>query len=168
MTFSPTTDTAGLAEAEAGPVPNDDARVLWPRQSYLELGSLATAAPCARLHTTLVAWEWELGALAETAGLIVSELVTNAVQASAPLTDSRYAGLWSPGLPPVRLWLFADPRRVLIQVWDGSDQQPLLRPLEPEADSGRGLLLVGALSAEWGCYVPERSTGKIVWALVTD
>jgi hypothetical protein len=25
---------------------------------------------------------------------------------------------------------------------------------------------VEALSAEWGTYIPERSTGKVVWALV--
>jgi hypothetical protein len=144
-----------------------EAGAAWPHQSFLELGALATAAPCARLHATLVLWEWELGALVGTAGLVVSELVSNAVQASAGLTGSRFAGYWAPGIPPVRMWLSADDHRVVIQVWDGSDRPPVPQPVEPEAASGRGLLLVGELSAEWGCYSPEKSSGKVVWAVVT-
>ena len=140
--------------------------VAWPHQSYLELGSLPTAAPCARLHTKLVLWEWDLGALAETATLIVSELVTNAVQASRGLTDSRFADQWAPGTPPVRIWLSADEYRLVVQVWDGSDQPPVPQPVEPEADCGRGLLLVGSLSAEWGSYAPEKCSGKVIWAVV--
>ena len=141
--------------------------VAWPHQSYLELGSIVTAAPCARLHTMLVLWEWDLGELAHTAAVVVSELVTNAVQASAGITDSQFAGSWAPGTPPVRMWLSADESRLVIQVWDGSDQPPEPQPVEPEADCGRGLLLVGSLSAEWGCYAPENSSGKVVWAVVT-
>ena len=112
-------------------------------------------------------WEWDLGTLVRSAGLVVSELVSNAVQASAGLTGSRFAGYWAPGTPPVRVWLSADDHRVVIQVWDGSDRPPVPKPVEPEADNGRGLLLVGALSAEWGCYTPEKSSGKVVWAVVT-
>ena len=112
-------------------------------------------------------WEWELGTLVRTAGLVVSELVSNAVQASVGLTGSRFAGQWAPGTPPVRIWLSADDHRVVIQVWDGSDRPPVPQPVKPEADRGRGLLLVGALSAEWGCYTPEKSSGKVVWAVVT-
>ena len=70
---------ADPAQEETG---QDDAQdVAWPHQSYLELGSLPTAAPCARLHAMMVLWEWDLGALAPTAAVVVSELVTNAVQA---------------------------------------------------------------------------------------
>ena len=144
----------------------NDQDAAWPHQSYLELGSLPTAAPCARLHTMLVLWEWDLGALAQTAALIVSELVTNAVQASAGIIDSRFAGTWAPGTPPVRMWLSADEYRLVIQVWDGNDRPPVPQPVEPEADSGRGLLLVGSLSVEWGCYEPENCSGKVVWAVV--
>jgi len=146
--------------------PQDSQDVAWPHQSYLELGALPTAAPCARLHTMLVLWEWDLGALAHTAAVVVSELVTNAVQASRGITESQFSGTWAPGTPPVRVWLSADEYRLVIQVWDGSDQPPVPQPVEPEADCGRGLLLVGSLSAEWGCYAPENSSGKVVWAVV--
>jgi hypothetical protein len=159
--------SADAAGSATDATQQDDAGAAWPHQTFLELGALPTAAPCARLHTTLVLWEWELGTLVHAAGLVVSELVSNAVQASVGLTGSRFAGYWAPGTPPVRVWLSADDHRVVIQVWDGSDRPPVPQPVEPEADSGRGLLLVGALSEEWGCYTPEKSSGKVVWAVVT-
>jgi len=49
-------------------------------RSHLVLGALPSAVPCARLHAKLVLAEWGLKALAETAELLVSELVTNAVR----------------------------------------------------------------------------------------
>ncbi len=173
-------DTGGSSGYAAGPASESgyagyaadsgqeaDPEAPWPHQSFLELAALPTAAPCARLHTTLVLWEWDLGALVQTAALVVAELVSNAVQASLGLTGSRFAGHWAPGTPSVRIWLSADQERVVIQVWDGSDRPPVPQPVAPEADSGRGLLLVGALSAEWGCYTPDKSSGKVVWAVVT-
>jgi hypothetical protein len=164
MSFSPMMSATGADEAE----PRGDPEPSWPHQSYLELGSLPTAVSCARLHTTLVLWEWHLDALTEAAKVIVTELVTNAVQASLTLSGSNYDGHWSAGIPPVRLWLSADEHRIVIQVWDGSDRPPQPQPVQPEADRGRGLLIVGALSADWGTYTPEGSSGKVVWAVVTD
>src|SRR5580704_9714485 len=57
--------------------------VQWARRSYLELGALPTAVPCARGHARLVVGEWGLAAMAETIELLVSELVTNGLRASA-------------------------------------------------------------------------------------
>src|SRR5262249_7031132 len=76
--------------------------------TYLELGALPTAVPCARLHVKHVLREWQMPQLADPVELVVAELVTNAMQASAGLTSSQFAGRWSPGLPPVRLWLASD------------------------------------------------------------
>jgi hypothetical protein len=66
----------------------------------------------------------------------------------------------------VRLLLCSDKQSVLVQVWDGNDHRPERKEVDLEAVGGRGLLLVEALSAEWGTYAPERSSGKVVWALV--
>jgi hypothetical protein len=137
----------------------------WPLQSHLQLGALPTAVPCARLHARLVLAEWGLNALVDMVELLVSELVTNSVQASTGLVASRYQGRWRPGLPPVRHWLRSDRERVLIQVWDGNDQMPRRQELGPDAEHGRGLLLVESLSAEWGAFAPDRSGGKVVWAI---
>jgi anti-sigma regulatory factor (Ser/Thr protein kinase) len=138
----------------------------WGLRTFLELGALQTAVPCARLHARQVLWEWHLDALSDTTELIVSELVTNAVRASAGLTGSRRARRWVPGTPPVRLWLASDRQRVLIRVWDGNDRHPVPQQPEPDVESGRGLLLVESLSADWGSYPPDRSSGKVVWALI--
>jgi hypothetical protein len=138
----------------------------WPLQSYLELGALPTAVPCARLHAKHVLWEWGLEDFIDTAELIVSELTTNAHKASAALTGSRYHGKWRAGVPPIRLWLCSDKERVMVQVWDGDDRMPEAQGIDLEAESGRGLLLVEALSQEWGTHRPEDASGKFVWALL--
>jgi histidine kinase-like protein len=141
----------------------------WPLRSYLELAPLASAVPCARLHARAVLWEWGLPAFYDTACLIVSELTTNAIQASAGLNGSRYDGRWTPGTPPVRVWLCSDRQRVMTAVWDGSHHRPArAEPDDPEAERGRGLLLVETLSEKWGVHTPARSSGKVVWAVMTQ
>ena len=54
-----------------------------PLRSYLELGALPTAVPCARLHARHVLREWRLNGPAQDSELLVSELVTNAVKGTA-------------------------------------------------------------------------------------
>ena len=88
---------------------------------------------------------------------LISELVSNAVHASKDFTAA---------VAPLRLWLCSDGHRVVIQVWDASPQIPVKRDTEPETESGRGLLLVEALSAGWGSYQLAGSGGKVVWAVV--
>ena len=140
-------------------------------RSYLELGPFPGAVPCARLHTKLVLWEWDMAALTETAELVVSELVTNALSAySHPAsTWPRRHGPGQPatGIPPIRFWLACDRQKLLIQVWDASDRLPVLHDADPGAEGGHGLLLVQALSAGWGTYLPDAFGGKVTWALVT-
>ena len=137
-----------------------------PFQSYLELGALPGAVPCARLHTRQVVWEWGLQELADSVELIVSELVTNALHASEGLTGSRYARRWAPGVPPLRLWLQAEDKHIVIQVWDGNDKLPIRQTADVGAEGGRGLLLVESMSTTWGSYQAEGASGKIVWAVV--
>jgi hypothetical protein len=140
----------------------------WPLRSYLQLGALPGAVPCARLHAKLVLWEWGLDRLVETSELLVSEIVTNAVRASAGPAASQGGDQGVSGLPSVWLWLAADRQNVLIQVWDGNHEIPTWQGVGTEADSGRGLLLVERLSAQWGSYTPEGWSGKVVWAIVSE
>jgi hypothetical protein len=138
----------------------------WPVGSSLELGPLPSAVSCARIHARLVVAEWDLPDLVDAVELIVSELVTNSVQACAELDGSQFAGIWVPGPPPVRLWLGTDCQRVLVQVWDGNHQLPVRQDADPEAEGGRGLVLVESLSADWGSYRPAACSGKVVWAVL--
>ena len=126
----------------------------WPLRDYLELGALPGAVPCARLHARLLIREWGLAALADDVEILVSELVTNAVQATRALGQAV----------PVQLWLLADTARILIIVWDASPQPPIRADVSTEAESGRGLLLVEALSHQWGTSAAPAG-GKTVWAL---
>ena len=114
----------------------------WPLSSFLELGPLPTAVSCARLHAKHVLWEWGVSALSERVELIVSELATNALKASTALD-------W---ISPIRLWLLSDRQRVLILVCDANPQPPVRMDVDEQAEGGRGLLLVEALSAKWDWY----------------
>ena len=127
----------------------------WPLQDFLELGALAGAVPCARLHARQVLWEWGFR-LGENAELLVTELVTNAVKASRAMTQAF----------PVRLWLASDSAQVLILVSDASPQPPVRMDTSDEAENGRGLMVVEAISEQWGWYFREGKDGKVVWATV--
>jgi hypothetical protein len=122
------------------------------------------AVPCARLHARHVLRErGVLAGLAESYELLVSEMITNGVQASRAMTQAA-----------VRLWLVSDRARVVILAWDASPLPPV--PADPRADAenGRGLLLVDAISERWGWYFPGEQPGadspgqrgKVVWAVV--
>ena len=138
----------------------------WPMSTFIELGALPGAVPCARLHARQVLWEWRLEEFTNATELVVSELVTNAVQVSQALTGSRYDGRWMPGVPPVRLWLVSDGERIVIHVWDASHLMPEAQDAGLDAETGRGLLLISSMCTGWGTYTPEGATGKIVWAEV--
>ena len=129
----------------------------WPLHSYLELGALPSAVPCARHWTAQLLWEWGLTDLSYQVELLISELVTNGVAASRAMKQ----------IFPVRLWLLSDKTRVVILVWDGNPQRPVRLSVHDEAESGRGLVLVEALSDKWNWYAHEGLGGKVVWCQVS-
>ena len=142
----------GMPAHQASP-PGDAAQ--WPYHSFLPLGALPGAIPCARLHTTAVLWEWGMEALAQPAELAVSELVTNAVRASIDARRARQVPGGAPaGLPVVALRLAGDHRHLLVEVSDHDPHPPVPTSADLERDGGRGLLLVEAVSERWGFYYP--------------
>ena len=74
-------DRVSVMAAQAAPP-----RARWAVQSVMVIAALPTATSCARLHARNIACEWGLRQLANTVELVVSELVTNAVQASVDQT----------------------------------------------------------------------------------
>ncbi len=130
----------------------------WPLRTFLELAALPGAVPCARLHARHVVWEWGLSAeTRDNSELVVSELVTNACAASMAVSEQ----------PVVRLWLLSDHAQVLILVWDASSRRPVRIDVDDESESGRGLLLVEAVSSQWGSRSPlDGDQGKLTWALL--
>ena len=128
--------------------------VNWPLRSDLTLGPLPSAVPCARAHAVARLWEWEMPGAGDTVALVVSELITNSVAASRALDGGPF---------PVLLRLLSDRSEILIMVRDASPEQPGRMNPADDAEGGRGLMLVEAVSKRWGWYaVPA---GKVIWAL---
>ena len=100
------------------------------------------------VRRTLISWGCP-PAVRETAELLVSELVANAV---------RHARTG------IRLTLRAQGGAVRAEVSDGSPHRPRPRLPETHSESGRGLFLVDQLAPEWG--VREHAGGKTVWFLL--
>ncbi|MFI6853224.1 ATP-binding protein [Streptomyces sp. NPDC050416] len=93
--------------------------------------------------------QWRMPELSEAVELGVTELLANVVQ---HVPDRRCA-----------LLLLRQPAGVRVEVTDGSDQLPLSPShLDPEAEGGRGLLLLDAMADKWGVS-PWRGGGKTVW-----
>ncbi|MFD7921229.1 SpoIIE family protein phosphatase [Streptomyces sp. NPDC059740] len=106
-----------------------------------EARSVARARELAREQLT----DWGLDALADTTELLVSELVTNALRH---------------GHGEIRLRLLLD-HTLVCEVWDADLAQPRRRRARDTDEGGRGLQLVGLLSAGWGSRRTPR--GKTVW-----
>ncbi|GAA3778483.1 SpoIIE family protein phosphatase [Streptomyces chiangmaiensis] len=112
----------------------------WP------LGYDTAAAGTARAHVRSQLTEWKIDeATSDTAQLIVSELVTNAV---------RY------GSPPLELRLIRD-HMLTCEVHDNSATAPRVCHARAFDEGGRGLFITAHLAHKWGYRYT--SDGKIVW-----
>jgi anti-sigma regulatory factor (Ser/Thr protein kinase) len=125
----------------------------WPLQDSLGLRALDLAPSCARKHASQIVQEWGLPGLADATELVVSELTTNAVNASRDLLS-----------PVVQISLFSDRSCVVVHVWDGSNHMPERQHADLDTEGGRGLLIVESLCSEWGAY--PSAGGKAVWAMI--
>jgi histidine kinase-like protein len=131
----------------------------WRHRARLPLDACDASVPAARSWSRRLIAGWGLAGpagLPGTAGLIVSELVTNAVRAT------RAAGI-PDGL--VAVWLLAG-GPVLVAVWDPVPLAAAGRPLPPavpDSEGGRGLCIVSALAAL--DYLPARR-GKVARAVI--
>ena len=99
------------------------------------------------LWTTFACWECDDERL-DDAALVLSELVGNAVRHAQGETLQ------------VRLRRTADVLRIAVH--DGSPDLPAPRDASADDESGRGLLIIEALSHRWGCQALPG--GKVVWA----
>jgi PAS domain S-box-containing protein len=84
--------------------------------------------------------------LLQTAMLLVSEIVTNALLHAG--TEVDLAGR-------------VEGDSVLIEVGDGSSHLPSRRSYAPTSGTGRGLLMLESMVDDWG--VTRRDRGKVVW-----
>ena len=163
----------GLCEAVTGDVLHGhpaDAAVLTASTRRVPDGHIASwdlprtaeSAATARNAVARTLTDWGLQDSAESAELIVSELVGNCV---------RYArGIDVGGVPGehgeiIRLrLLLLDSDAVTVECYDGSEATPRVRHPHLSDEFGRGLQLVAAAAAKrWGTRYTEH--GKCVWAV---
>jgi GAF domain-containing protein/anti-sigma regulatory factor (Ser/Thr protein kinase) len=88
---------------------------------------------------------WGLQELSETAELLVSELVTNALRVAKDRVELQLMRVG----------------KLLVEVSDDDHNLPSLEPSEALDEDGRGLSLVSHLSARWG--TSRKAVGKVVW-----
>lgn len=121
-----------------------------PRYRLREaLPASPVAAPVARQLLGRACRSWSVQELLEPAELVTTELVANAVQ---------HAGS--------RVMLTVSLRQGDLQISVGDDSRalPHQRVSMPSDEHGRGLLMVDALSKDWGMTCV--GDGKVVWAKV--
>ncbi|MFF8595003.1 SpoIIE family protein phosphatase [Streptomyces sp. NPDC015220] len=135
--------------------PHDDVALLLARVHALpedrvaswEFPSDPSVVARARALTSAQLAAWGMSELEATTGLVVSELVTNAV---------RYGGQG-----PVWLRLLRGDS-LICEVSDRSNTSPRIRRAATTEEGGRGLFLVAQFTKNWGARYMRQ--GKTVWA----
>jgi anti-sigma regulatory factor (Ser/Thr protein kinase) len=128
------------------------------------LAALPTAPACARAFVRQALSTWLLDSVADVAEIVISELATNAVNAS---TDAAGLPLYFGGrMAVVRVCVLTDGVRVLLEVHDQAPGVPLPWHAAADDEYGRGLELVDALSDRWGWRPADGRPGKCVWAQI--
>ncbi|HEX5290597.1 MAG TPA: ATP-binding protein [Streptosporangiaceae bacterium] len=126
-----------------------------PRLIALTVPSIPGSVPVARLHVRAALGLRGLDEYADDAGIITSELVTNAVQ-HADGNGTKTIG--------VAITYAESPAAVTIAVSDSSPHGPIRRDTPAGSEQGRGLQIVEALSVHWGW---RREGGrKVVFAVL--
>ncbi|MGW6404621.1 ATP-binding protein [Streptomyces sp. NPDC055134] len=108
-----------------------------------------TSVRQARRLVTAQLRDWNLEGLADTAELLVSELVTNALRHTRG---------------PLRLNLQVRGPRLRCEVEDTAPAGPVRRVVDTDAEGGRGTELLDLLADAWGST--RTATGKTTWCVM--
>lgn len=110
--------------------------------AYAELPALPITPAWARRHAHAVLGAWQITPDAtEVAVLLISELVTNAVAATMTQADHNSAAA-----APIIQTIRRQPGQIIIEITDNNPSPPAITDAGPDAESGRGLVLVQALA----------------------
>jgi hypothetical protein len=121
-----------------------------PRTAHLRLSPSARAPHGARRFLTRVCHDWGLNHHLDSGALVITELVTNALIHTTSDIEVLLAG---------------DQDRLRIAVRDSDPTPPRTPSVDSDSLTGRGLLLVEALSESSGA-MPTNDGGKLVWGVL--
>lgn len=126
-----------------------------PATALIHLPAVPASVRAARtsVRAVLDAWRVDTQACDDTS-LVLSELVTNVIAHT--------------GSADVVCRLTVRPERLDLEVENAISGcgSPQRRQVSFEEEGGRGLLLVGALSSEWGVRSTAGGEGRVVWAQI--
>lgn len=117
------------------------------RGCRVRLAAEPAAAGQARSQVAAAICAWDAPVDRDLAVLLASEVVTNAIR-------------HEPG-DTITLVISCSADQLRVDVHDTSRALPMLRDVPPDAETGRGLMLVATLATEWGFY--RGPTGKAVY-----
>ena len=115
------------------------------RHVPLKAGSTAPAEARSQVQEAILFWDVPVDP--SVAALLTSELVTNAIRHETGGT--------------VTLTIRCSFDQLRVDVYDTSRSMPVVVDASDDAETGRGLMLVATLSADWGFY--RTSEGKAVF-----
>jgi anti-sigma regulatory factor (Ser/Thr protein kinase) len=153
--MAPTAD-CGAGMAELDDVPGRDGR---GPVRQLKLAARPATVPRARSILRQLLCEWHLEQLSDTAMLLMSELVTNAVKASEDGVRRRRLRR-----PNIMATIRLTDTGLVLEVWDANPAPPVVQEVDLTADGGRGLLMIECLGDKWGHHAADG--GKVVWCEV--
>lgn len=145
------------------------AKATWPAVAgqeaapALTLAAVPSAVPCARLFATRCLRALGVhGDVLDTAEIVVSELVTNAVKATGTTQPLSALAILNTQLSLISVGLRVTSTSLFIEVWDRDHHPPVPGQPATDRESGRGLLLVAELSKRWGYCLADQG-GKVAW-----
>jgi anti-sigma regulatory factor (Ser/Thr protein kinase) len=114
----------------------------------LELPPTTDSVPLARRFVRQLLADGDSAADVDTASLLVTEIVTNAVLHART---------------PVTVTVEGSSDLVRVEVHDGSPLHPRIHAFSATSATGRGLRLLDKLARRWGVEPDADSGGKVVW-----
>ena len=137
----------------------------YPRRAlgvnFLTLAAVPAAVGRSRELVRLGLDRWGLASLAADAEMVVSELATNAIQATGrTAADATRDDVGNDVAAfHVRLLLFE--ASIVIEVWDADPAPPVPQQGTGEEEGGRGLMIVAAVSAKWDWFTARRGVNRL-------
>jgi len=124
-----------------------------PVAHHVPLTTGLAAVAEARTQVRAIVRAWQVPVDAYVVALLTSELVTNAVRNPNAVRNEAD--------PTVMLDVTCSSSRLRVDVHDTSRAMPAPADAPADAETGRGLIIVGALADEWGFYATPG--GKAVY-----